>query len=77
MIPVDKEKKSYSFLAREKKKGATPVLNITQCLFSPSCELDEIKGELKAANSMSAKIWALHSQQFPICQLLQLNSCCH
>jgi hypothetical protein len=71
-------KKRNLFLFSGKiKKGTITALNITQCLFSPSCELDEIKGESKTANSMSVKIWALHSQQFPICQLLQFNSCCH
>lgn len=77
-ISVDKGKKrKLFFFSGGKKKGAITVLNIIQCLFSLSCELDEIKGGLKAADSMSAKIWALHSQQFPISQLLQFNSCCH
>lgn len=44
------------FSAQKKKKGAIIVPSITECLFSPSCELDKIKGELKVANSMSAKI---------------------
>lgn len=73
-ILAHKVKKRKLFFAGPKKKGAVVVLNVTQCLFSPSCELDEVRGESKAANSRSAKIWALHSQRFPICLLPQFNS---